>query len=128
MGELPALCTKATGRFGSTEGRQAGTAIIRALAKARPALGIVAHREHVRPRAQVLAEVDRHLLRHVDVRDAMALRLTGPGEEVAVSRLPRAPPHRVVGMPVGIEAPGHVADLSSGVFAVIKNKTPTKNQ
>ena len=59
------------------------------------------------------AEVLRDLLGQVDVGDERLLRLARPGAEVAVAGLPHAPAHRVVGVPVGVEARGDVADAGA---------------
>ena len=73
----------------------------------------VAHELEVRHAAEPDAEVLRDLLGQVDVGDERALRLAGPGAEVAVAGLPYAPAHRVVGVPVRVEAGGDVADAGA---------------
>ena len=73
----------------------------------------IAHELEVRHAPQPDAEVLRDLLGQVDVGDERPLRLAGPGAEVAVAGLPHPPAHRVVGMPVGVEAGGDVADAGA---------------
>ena len=70
----------------------------------------VAHELEVRHPTEIGAEVRRDLLRQVDVGDERALCLPGPGAEVAVACLPDPTAHRVVRVPVGVEARGDLAD------------------
>ena len=70
----------------------------------------VLHELEMRHAAEPGAEVSGDLLRQVDVSDERPLRLAGPGAEVAVAGLPDTTAHRVVRVPMRVEAGCDLAD------------------
>src|SRR5262249_28136314 len=70
----------------------------------------VAHELEMGHPAEPDPKVEGDLLRQVDVGHERPLGLPRPGAEVAVARLPDPPAHRVVRMPVRVEAGGDLRE------------------